>query len=93
LGIDLCIPIEKKSFANKTVYSVASGVLVACLEKSISRNDVDDLAKGIVGWHKELAPATETTCVFLDSAFADDVAKTNLATILNQHGISNVRSL
>ena len=28
-----------------------------------------------------------------DSAFADDVAKTNLAAILNQHGLANVRSL
>lgn len=93
LGIDLCIPIEKKRFASKTVYSVAAGVLIACLEKAITRSEVDDLARGIVEWHKELAPATETTCVFLDSAFADDVAKTNLAAILNQHGLTNVRSL
>ncbi|CAN5691438.1 hypothetical protein BH23GEM3_BH23GEM3_05640 [soil metagenome] len=31
--------------------------------------------------------------LFRDSAFADDVAKTNLAAILNQHGLQNVRSL
>lgn len=35
----------------------------------------------------------EFTCVLRDSAFADDVAKTNLAVILNQHGLANVRSL
>jgi len=35
----------------------------------------------------------DTTCVFHDSAFADDVAKTSLAAILNQNGIANVRSL
>ncbi len=40
-----------------------------------------------------LAPATDTTCVFRDSAFADDVAKTNMAAILEQNGIANVRSL
>ena len=34
-----------------------------------------------------------TTCVFRDSAFADDVAKTNLAAILNQRALANVRSL
>jgi len=27
------------------------------------------------------------------SAYADDVAKTNLAAILQQHGLENVRSL
>ena len=34
---------------------------------------------------KELAPAANTTCVFRVSAFTDDVAKTNLAAILNQY--------
>jgi adenine-specific DNA-methyltransferase len=33
-----------------------------------------------------LAPSGDTTCVFRDSAFADDVAKTNLVAILAQHG-------
>ena len=44
-------------------------------------------------WRKALDPAGDVTCVFRDSAFADDVAKTNMAAILNQHGIQNVRSL
>jgi adenine-specific DNA-methyltransferase len=48
---------------------------------------------GIVEWHKELGPEGESTVVFRDSAFADDVAKTNAAAILDQHGIANVRSL
>jgi hypothetical protein len=30
----------------------------------------------LIAWHKELAPAGETSVVFRDSAFADDVAKT-----------------
>jgi hypothetical protein len=41
----------------------------------------------------KLKPAGETTVVFRDSAFADDVAKTNLAAILQQHGLETVRSL
>lgn len=93
LGLDLCVPIEKKSIAGKDVSSVGSGVLMACLAEQITNNQVDALAKGIVDWHKELAPAGDTTCVFRDSAFADDVAKTNMAAILEQHGIQNVRSL
>jgi hypothetical protein len=35
----------------------------------------------------------DTRIVFRDSAFADDVAKTNLAAILQQHGLDDVRSL
>jgi hypothetical protein len=34
-----------------------------------------------------------TRVVFRDSGFADDIAKTNMAAILNQNGISDVRSL
>ncbi len=36
---------------------------------------------------------TDWQLVFRDSAFADDVAKTNLTAILQQHGLANVRSL
>jgi adenine-specific DNA-methyltransferase len=54
---------------------------------------VETLGMAIVEWRKKLAPAGDTTCVFRDSAFADDVAKTNMAAILEQNGIANVRSL
>ena len=93
LGLDLCVPIEKRSIHGKDVHSVGGGVLMACLAEHITRDDVEPLAQGIVAWHEELQPAGDTTCVFRDSAFADDVAKTNLAAILEQHGIQNVRSL
>lgn len=93
LGLDLCVPIETCTFAGKEVHSVGGGVLMACLAPKIERTEVEALAQGIVDWHKALAPAGDTTCVFRDSAFADDVAKTNMAAILEQHGIANVRSL
>jgi adenine-specific DNA-methyltransferase len=93
LGLDLCVPIEKKAIAGKTVHSIGGGVLLACLAEKITRDEVEPFAQGIVVWHKELAPAGDTTCVFRDSAFTDDVAKTNLAAILNQYGLANVRSL
>jgi adenine-specific DNA-methyltransferase len=66
---------------------------MACLSEHIEAADVEAVAQGIVAWRKELAPAGDTTCVFRDSAFADDVAKTNMAAILEQNGIANVRSL
>lgn len=93
LGLDLCVPIETRDIANFTVYAVGGGVLLACLAEEISREQAEPLALGIAAWHKELAPAGDSTCVFRDNAFADDVAKTNLSTILEQHGIANVRSL
>ena len=93
LGLDLCVPIETKTIAGKAVHSIGGGVLLACLSTKITRDEVEPLAQGIVAWHQALAPAGDTTCVFRDSAFADDVAKTNLAAILNQHGLATVRSL
>ncbi|HEJ7970196.1 TPA: site-specific DNA-methyltransferase [Serratia marcescens] len=93
LGLDLCVPIEQRIIAEREVYAVGGGVLMACLAEQISHKQVEVLAQGIIGWYQELAPAGDTTCVFRDSAFADDVVKTNLAAILEQHGIQNVRSL
>lgn len=93
LGLDLCVPVEHRTVKGKDVHSVGGGVLMACLATAIGSTEVEALADGIAAWHKELAPAAETTCVFRDSAFTDDVAKTNLAAILEQNGIETVRSL
>lgn len=93
LGLDLCVPIEQRSVAGKRVHSIGGGVLIVCLDEQIAVADVDALAIGIAEWHKTLSPAGDTTCVFRDSGFADDVAKTNLAAILEQNGIQNVLSL
>jgi adenine-specific DNA-methyltransferase len=93
LGLDLCVPIQQRVIVDKSVHAVGAGVLLACLAESITASEVETLADGLVQWHQQLAPAGETTCVFRDSAFADDVAKTNMAAILQQHGIQNVRSL
>jgi adenine-specific DNA-methyltransferase len=93
VGLELTVPVEERTIAGKSVHSVAAGTLMACLANEITNEEVEPLALGIVRWHKELAPAGETTLVFRDSAFADDVAKTNLTAILHQHGLENVRSL
>ena len=93
LGLDLCVPVEKKQVDDKTIYSVGGGVLMACLAEKLTRSDVEPVANAIITWHKELQPVGETTCVFRDSAFEDDVAKTNLAAILEQNDLTNVRSL
>jgi len=92
-GVNLTVPIEEKNIAGKTVFSIGYGALLACLAKTISREGVEALALGIIAWHKELAPAGDTHVIFRDSAFADDVAKTNMTAILQQHGLAHVRSL
>lgn len=93
LGLDLTVPIEQKVIAGKTVHSIGAGALLVCLSETINRDTIEPLAQGIVGWHKELKPAVDTRVVFRDSAFADDVAKTNITAILQQHGLDDVRSL
>ncbi|MDP1612214.1 MAG: site-specific DNA-methyltransferase [Sulfuritalea sp.] len=93
LGLDLCVPIEARQIAGKTVHSIGGGVLMACLEPRIAVSEAEALALGMAAWRKEQAPAGDTTAVFRDSAFENDVAKSNLAAILQQHGIAQVRSL
>jgi len=92
-GVDLTVPIEEKTITDKTVYSIGYGVLFACLDTVISREEVEGLAMGIIAWLKELEPASDTQVVFRDSAFANDIAKTNMTAILEQNGIKHVRSL
>lgn len=93
LGLDLCVPIETKTIAGKAVHSIGGGTLIVCLSDGLTKGVVEELAKGIAEWRKALAPAVDTRVVFKDTGFADDIAKTNMAAILNQAGITDVRSL
>ena len=86
LGLDLAVPIEEKNIAGKEVHSVGVGALIVCLAEKIGRKEIEPLAHGIVAWRKELDPAGDTTVVFRDSAFDDDVAKSNITAILEQNG-------
>ncbi len=93
LGLDLTVPIDHRIIHGKAVHSIGGGVVLICLDQTIGAQDYEPLALGMASWHKELAPAGETTFVFLDNAFIDDVVKTNLTAILSQQGLDNVRSL
>ena len=93
LGLDLCVPIENRAVASKTVRSIGFGTLIVCLDEKIAQEEVEPLALGIAEWHDELAPAGESTVVFRDSAFVDDIAKSNMTAILEQRGLGQVRSL
>lgn len=97
LGRELTVPMETRTIAGKAVHAIGGGALVVCLTEKITRKEVDPLAMGILAWRQELAPVKETTFVFRDSAFEDDVAKTNLAAILEQNlpasELAGIRSL
>ncbi len=107
-GLELTVPIVVRTLAGKQVFAVSTGDLIACLAPHIESPDVEALAEGIVTWHKELAPPPAIDpnaplekpakfdpplVVFRDTAFADDVAKSNLTEILKQHNLTDVRSL
>lgn len=98
LGFDLCVPVQTKSVAGAEgrthgIVSVGGGALIVCLSRFIGQDDAEPLALSVVEWRKELQPSAETTALFLDSAFENDVAKCNVTAILEQFGIENVRSL
>ena len=92
-GVDLTVPIENQEVAGKSVYSIGYGVLFACLDESINKDQIEKIGQGIVEWDQELAPSSDTHVFFRDNAFNDAVSKTNMAAILEQNGINHVRSL
>ena len=92
-GVELSVPIDSRKVRNRTIYSVGFGVLFVCLEETIKKDDIEAVAQTIVDWYRELAPSSDTHVFFRDSAFSDDVSKTNMAAILEQNGIAHVRSL
>lgn len=93
LGIDPCVPIESRVSGKNTIYSVGAGTLFACLEPAIAIEDVEGIAHTIVQWRDDLNLAASPTCIFVDSAFDDDVAKLNLTAILEQQGLATIRSV
>jgi adenine-specific DNA-methyltransferase len=92
-GVDLAVPIESREVSDKNIYSIGYGVLFACLDETIAKEQVEDIAQAIITWYGELAPSSDTHVFFRDSAFRDDISKTNMAAILEQNGITHVRSL
>ena len=93
LGLDLATPMESRTIAEKTIGSIGSGVLMVCLADEIKSKEVEAIAQGIVNWQRELGTSGDVSCVFRDSAFENDVAKSNMAAVLEQHGIAKVRSI
>lgn len=92
-GIDLSVNVEVLQFDGLTVSCVDGGKLFTCFTRQIPASSVEALTKGIIDWHKSLKAGKDTVCYFLDDAFENNVAKTNLCAILEQHGLTNLHSL
>lgn len=92
-GIDLSVNVEVRQFDGLTVSCVDGGKLFTCFTSQIPASSVEGLTKGILDWHKSLKAGKDTVCYFLDDAFENNVAKTNLCAILEQHGLTNLHSL
>lgn len=80
-GVDLTLPILRKTIANKTVFFVDAqsdhkhGVLVACFDKTGGIND---------DFIKQLATFTPLRLVFRDAGFSSDATKINVEQLLKQ---------
>ena len=93
LGLDLCTPIECRMFSDTKVYAIGMGVVFALLGRAIPNKAVEEVACEILEWKRELSPAGSSSCIARDSAFGNDVAKSNFAAILQQGGLTDFRSI
>lgn len=74
-GVDLALPIEKKTIAGKHVFFVDTDALAACFDAD---GGIDDALI------KELAKTKPLRAVFRDKGFKDDAAKINAEQIFKQ---------
>ena len=93
LGIDLRAPVETRIVVKKRVVAVDGGALIACMSEEIGVDDSERVALEIAEWLETLENTDDVTAVFRDDAFINDVAKLNLAEILRQRGVKDVRSI
>lgn len=84
-GYELTTPIEKRSLADKMVFSIAGGQLLICLEKELNNEVLKAMA--------ELQPVR---VICLDQAFTGinaDALKTNAVQIMKSKGVVNFRTV
>ncbi|MFZ4455517.1 MAG: site-specific DNA-methyltransferase [Bacteroidales bacterium] len=84
-GFELTTPIEKLTLAEKTVFSIAGGQLLICLEKELSHDCI-----------KAMAEMQPTRVICLDEAFTGvnaDSLKTNAVQIMKSKGVVNFRTV
>ncbi len=84
-GFELTTPITTLALAGKTVYSIAEGELLICLDKSLTHEVL-----------KAMAEMQPSRVICLDEGFvgADaDAVKTNAVQIMKSKGVLNFRTV
>ena len=87
-GLELTVPIEER----ENFYSIGGGTLLINLDKEIDMEIIDSICEE----YKNLLEIDEefkTTVILRDSAFKNDIDKTNAMKKLEQVGIREVRSI
>ncbi|MFD6005880.1 site-specific DNA-methyltransferase [Bacillus subtilis] len=79
-GVDLNVPIEEIKIAEHTVYSVGMGYLLICLERDLTLEHIEEIAK-----------QNPVRIVFYDEGFKDDTVRTNAQQILKRYGVEDIR--
>lgn len=87
-GLDLSYPITEHTLAGKTIYDVAFGSLIVCLDDGITRDVVEGIGK-----LKQELDSEASRVVFKDAGFADDSVKVNAIQMLRQYGVDDVKSI
>lgn len=87
-GLELTVPIEE----NEHFYSIGGGTLLINLDKKIDMEVIDSICEEYRNL-LEIDEDFKTTIVLRDSAFKNDVDKTNAMKKLEQVGIKEVRSI
>ncbi len=86
IGLPLTVPIEEIDCRGKTIYNVAYGSVLVCLEDEIDF----DLVQEMLNYRSEHMPPK---VIFKESGFMSDAVKTNALQTLKKHGITDVRSV
>jgi len=82
-GFPLTTPVEKKTLAGKTVYSVAGGALVICLERALSLELI-----------RAIADERPERVVCLDEGFAEnDQLKANAVQTFRTKGVTSFKTV
>lgn len=82
-GFELTTPIEAVTLADKTVYSIADGALLICLEKQLTHDLI-----------KAMAEREPMRVVCLDEGFQNnDQLKTNAVLIMKGKGVVDFRTV
>lgn len=82
-GFELTTPIEKLTLSDKTVFSIADGALLICLEKELTHDVISEMAK-----------RSPSRVICLDEGFQNnDQLKTNAVLMMKNHGVEVFRTV